>query len=83
MNKVKFKFLLLIVIFLNNTNYAQNTIDGKVIDQNCSIGLSDVIIKYIYEDSTALSKSDGKFSVLTDGVYEFSKKGYIKKNCSN
>lgn len=79
MKKVKFKFLLLIVIFLNNTNYAQNTIDGKVIDQNCSIGLSDVIIKYIYEDSTALSKSDGKFSVLTDGVYEFSKKGYIKK----
>ena len=79
MKKVKFKFLLFIIIFLNYTNYTQITIDGKVVDQNCSIGLSDVIIKNIYKDSTVLSKSDGKFCVLVDGVYEFSKKGYFKK----
>ena len=79
MKKVKFKFLLFIIIFLNYTNYTQITIDGKVVDQNCSIGLSDVIIKNIYKDSAVLSKSDGKFCVLVDGVYEFSKKGYFKK----
>ena len=79
MKKVKFIFLFFITIIFNHSNYTQITIDGKVIDQNYSIGLSDVIIKFIYEDSTVSSRSDGKFSVLVDGVYEFSKKGYIKK----
>ena len=79
MKKVKFIFLFFIIIILNHSYHTQITIDGKVVDQNYSIGLSDVIIKFIYEDSTVLSNSDGRFSVLVDGVYEFSKKGYIKK----
>ena len=56
MKKVKFKFLLFIIIFLNYTNYTQITIDGKVVDQNCSIGLSDVIIKNIYNGVYEFSK---------------------------
>lgn len=75
------KIIVIFAIFLLNKVfiYSQNSIGGKIIDSETGVPLSDVSIRNITDNNSTFSNNRGKFQLKTNGIYQFSKIGYLEK----
>ncbi len=67
---------MLLFLGFSTTLLAQFTVTGIVIDQSNTIGLSNVIIKDVITNVEVRSDANGKFTIVTDGTFVVSRKGY-------
>ncbi|MCF7567763.1 TonB-dependent receptor [Sabulilitoribacter arenilitoris] len=75
------KSIFVFIVFnLFFTSYCQSKITGKVIESSNNTTLRIVEITNLSTKEKIVSKSDGTFEVLQQGLYSFKKEGYEIKN---
>ena len=75
---MKFRYFILILI-LNSFNLFAQKIDGKVINQENKIKISNVSVSKIDGSFSTKTNKKGQFTLPSTDVYLFSKEGYISR----
>jgi len=78
MSFVKNIYILILLLCVVHT-YAQQEINGKVIDIENGASLSNVHIMHIRDSSVVISNEFGEFKLRGTGIYKFTRIGYHDK----
>ncbi len=79
MQQSKITTLIILAICSVFSSFSQTGIKGKVVDNNNSELLSNVIITNLSSKKEVLSNNNGLFEISKTGTYSFKKNGYLEK----